>query len=107
MDTFRAFQFTPTLILRSYIPNLYLLVFKFQSSLCLVIIFLILDDFSLACTLPCLSQHFIYVRKWIAVVGCGGDRDTGKRPIMAKIATDKSDVCIFTADNPRSEDPRE
>lgn len=38
------------------------------------------------------------------MVGCGGDRDRGKRPIMAKIATDKSDVCIFTADNPRTED---
>ncbi|BBN15581.1 UDP-N-acetylmuramoyl-L-alanyl-D-glutamate--2,6-diaminopimelate ligase [Marchantia polymorpha subsp. ruderalis] len=44
-------------------------------------------------------------RRIITVVGCGGDRDKGKRPIMAKIATDKSDVCIFTADNPRSEDP--
>ena len=39
------------------------------------------------------------------VVGCGGDRDKGKRPMMAKIATDKSDVCIFTSDNPRSEEP--
>lgn len=39
------------------------------------------------------------------MVGCGGDRDRGKRPIMAKIAAEKSDVCIFTADNPRTEDP--
>ncbi|KAL2620462.1 hypothetical protein R1flu_000667 [Riccia fluitans] len=44
-------------------------------------------------------------RRIITVVGCGGDRDRGKRPMMAKIATDKSDVCIFTSDNPRSEDP--
>lgn len=39
------------------------------------------------------------------VVGCGGDRDKGKRPMMAKIAADKSDVCIFTSDNPRTEEP--
>ncbi|KAL3681442.1 hypothetical protein R1sor_024398 [Riccia sorocarpa] len=44
-------------------------------------------------------------RRIITVVGCGGDRDKGKRPIMAKIATEKSDVCIFTSDNPRTEDP--
>jgi UDP-N-acetylmuramyl tripeptide synthase len=42
---------------------------------------------------------------WAAVVGCGGDRDKGKRPMMAKIATDKSDVCILTSDNPRTEEP--
>lgn len=41
----------------------------------------------------------------ITVVGCGGDRDTAKRPIMAAVATDSSDRVIFTSDNPRSEDP--
>lgn len=41
----------------------------------------------------------------ITVVGCGGDRDRTKRPIMAKIAVDKSDRVILTSDNPRSEDP--
>lgn len=41
----------------------------------------------------------------ITVVGCGGDRDTGKRPIMAKIACDMSDRVIITSDNPRSEEP--
>jgi len=41
----------------------------------------------------------------ITVVGCGGDRDKGKRPLMAKIACQFSDQVIFTADNPRSEDP--
>ncbi|MFM2189731.1 MAG: hypothetical protein RL491_117 [Bacteroidota bacterium] len=41
----------------------------------------------------------------ITVVGCGGDRDKAKRPIMGKIATDMSDKVIFTSDNPRSENP--
>ena len=39
------------------------------------------------------------------VVGCGGDRDKTKRPAMASIACELSDHVIFTADNPRSEDP--
>jgi UDP-N-acetylmuramoyl-L-alanyl-D-glutamate--2,6-diaminopimelate ligase len=41
----------------------------------------------------------------ITVVGCGGDRDKTKRPLMAKIACELSDQVIFTSDNPRSEDP--
>ncbi len=41
----------------------------------------------------------------ITVVGCGGDRDKSKRPIMAKIATSLSTKVIFTSDNPRTEDP--
>lgn len=41
----------------------------------------------------------------ICVVGCGGDRDKGKRSIMAQIATSLSDKVIFTDDNPRTEDP--
>ena len=41
----------------------------------------------------------------ITVVGCGGDRDAAKRPIMAKIACDLSTKVILTSDNPRSEDP--
>ncbi len=41
----------------------------------------------------------------ITVVGCGGDRDTSKRPIMAEVATEHSDKAILTSDNPRSEDP--
>ncbi|MBK7182782.1 MAG: UDP-N-acetylmuramoyl-L-alanyl-D-glutamate--2,6-diaminopimelate ligase [Bacteroidetes bacterium] len=41
----------------------------------------------------------------ITVVGCGGDRDSAKRPIMAKIAGDLSTKVILTSDNPRSEEP--
>jgi UDP-N-acetylmuramoyl-L-alanyl-D-glutamate--2,6-diaminopimelate ligase len=43
--------------------------------------------------------------KLITVVGCGGDRDKTKRPIMAEIATALSDKVILTSDNPRSENP--
>lgn len=41
----------------------------------------------------------------ITVCGCGGDRDKGKRPQMAKAAAERSDIVIMTSDNPRSEDP--
>ena len=41
----------------------------------------------------------------ITVVGCGGDRDKTKRPIMAKIASEISNKAIFTSDNPRTENP--
>ncbi|MCL2682284.1 MAG: UDP-N-acetylmuramoyl-L-alanyl-D-glutamate--2,6-diaminopimelate ligase [Bacteroidales bacterium] len=42
----------------------------------------------------------------ITVVGCGGDRDKSKRPIMAKIACKMSDKVILTSDNPRTENPQ-
>ncbi|HNJ94760.1 MAG TPA: cyanophycin synthetase, partial [Ferruginibacter sp.] len=45
--------------------------------------------------------------KIITVVGCGGDRDKTKRPVMAEVACEYSDKVILTSDNPRSEDPLE
>lgn len=43
--------------------------------------------------------------KIITVVGCGGDRDASKRPVMAEVACQHSDKVILTSDNPRNEDP--
>jgi UDP-N-acetylmuramoyl-L-alanyl-D-glutamate--2,6-diaminopimelate ligase len=45
--------------------------------------------------------------KIIAILGCGGDRDKGKRPLMGQALANYSDVAIFTSDNPRSESPQQ
>lgn len=52
-------------------------------------------------------QQLKSTRQVVTVVGCGGDRDRAKRPLMAGIAAEWSDQVIFTSDNPRSEKPEE
>lgn len=42
----------------------------------------------------------------ITIMGCGGDRDSTKRPIMGRLGYDLSDILIITSDNPRTEDPQ-
>lgn len=42
----------------------------------------------------------------ISVFGCGGDRDSGKRPIMGEISGKIADYTFITSDNPRTEDPQ-
>jgi UDP-N-acetylmuramoyl-L-alanyl-D-glutamate--2,6-diaminopimelate ligase len=54
-----------------------------------------------------LTARRISTGKIILVFGCGGERDTGKRPEMGVIATNLSDMVIITSDNPRSEKPEE
>lgn len=58
---------------------------------------------AVATALTALRPHVM--GRIIAIVGAGGDRDRGKRPLMGRAAADHADVVIVTDDNPRSEDP--
>jgi len=51
------------------------------------------------------NAHDFCKGRIITIIGCGGNRDSLKRPIMGGIASDNSDYVIFTNDNPRNEDP--
>ncbi|MCK5896751.1 MAG: UDP-N-acetylmuramoyl-L-alanyl-D-glutamate--2,6-diaminopimelate ligase [Cocleimonas sp.] len=59
---------------------------------------------ALASVLKALRGHT--TQRIFCVFGCGGDRDKGKRPLMAKIAEREADVVIVTDDNPRTEQPK-
>lgn len=58
---------------------------------------------ALETVLKALREHT--ENKLICVFGCGGDRDAGKRPLMAKVAEQNANVVIVTDDNPRTENP--
>jgi len=57
--------------------------------------------------LATINQLRVKGQQIITVMGCGGDRDKTKRPIMAQVVCEHSDKAILTSDNPRSEDPEE
>ena len=53
------------------------------------------------------SARKLRPRRIITVFGCGGDRDRTKRPIMGRLAGERSEVVVVTSDNPRTEEPAE
>ncbi len=57
--------------------------------------------------LATINQLRIDGQQVISVIGCGGDRDKSKRPIMAQVAAEHSTKAVLTSDNPRSENPEE
>ena len=59
---------------------------------------------ALSAAISAVREH--YTGKLVCVLGCGGDRDSGKRAEMGAVATAMADDAIITSDNPRSEDPR-